>query len=221
MERSVLQKKVAWILGVSVMISGLVYGASSADAADKVVVVPLGKSGPPAPVAKTGQTTSYAAGDDGDLKKGAGMTSGRFVDNNNGTVTDKQTGLIWLKAGQCVSFYSGDPAVSNNRLWAEAVDSANKLASGYCGLTDGSVAGDWRLPNVNDLLSLIDRGQIGGLALPAGCPLAGSTVSNFYWSSTTYAYAAYGAWLVGFGNGIVYNADKLSRYYVRAVRGGQ
>lgn len=32
---------------------------------------------------------------------------------------------------------------------------ANTLADGACGLTDGSVAGDWRLPNVRELYSLI------------------------------------------------------------------
>ena len=30
------------------------------------------------------------------------------------------------------------------------------LKSGQCGLTDGSVAGNWRLPNVKELQSLID-----------------------------------------------------------------
>lgn len=220
MSRSVLRKKVAWILGVTVMLSGLACGVSSADAADKVVVIPLGKSGPPAPVAKTGQTESYAAGDDGDLEKGVGMVSGRFVDNNNGTVTDKQTGLIWLKEGECSSFYSGDPTGANNRLWAAAVDSANKLASGYCGLTDGSVAGDWRLPNVNELFSLFDRSKYN-LALPASCPLADSTVASAYWSSTTYALVVNGAWIVDFGDGYVGYNYKSSYYYVRCVRGGQ
>jgi hypothetical protein len=222
MERSDLQKTVAWILGVSVMISGLVCGASSAYAADKVVVVPMGKSGPLASVAKTGQTTSYAAGDDGDLEKGVGMDSGRFVDNNNGTVTDKQTGLIWLKDGQCTAFYSADKTGTNNRPWWAAVDSANKLAGGFCGLTDGSIAGDWRLPNVNELSSLIDHSRQSP-ALPENCPLAGSTnVSEYYWSSTTdvgYDSFALGVYFV---DGSFYSYDKLyGDWYVRCVRGGQ
>ena len=220
MERSDLQKTVAWILGVSVMISGLVCGASSAYAADKVVVVPMGKSGPLAPVAKTGQTTSYAAGDDGDLEKGVGMASGRFVDNNNGTVTDKQTGLIWLKDGQCPAFDSGDTG-TNQRPWAEAIAAANKLASGYCGLNDGSKAGDWRLPNVNELNSLLDRGHINP-TLPLNCPLAATTASYYYWSSTTCESNVGHAWYVGFGHGEVYfSDDKSGSYYVRCVRGGQ
>jgi len=225
MERNFLSKKVVWILAVSALLSGLTWGAS-AQAADKVVVIPLWKSGAPAPagvtapVAKTGQTTSYAPGDDGDLKKGAAVASGRFVDNNNGTVTDKQTGLIWLTEGQCTQFFSGDTSVGNKRPWDAAVDSANKLASGRCGLTDGSVAGDWRLPNVNELLSLIDSGN-SNPALPTDCPLAASTVPSDYWSSTTYAGFPGYAWPVYFYSGYVDYDDKSSAYYVRAVRGGQ
>ncbi len=41
-----------------------------------------------APVAQTGQTTSYATGDDGDLEKGVASPSPRFTDNGDGTVTD-------------------------------------------------------------------------------------------------------------------------------------
>ncbi len=54
-----------------------------------------------APVPKTGQTTSYATGDDGILQKGVVWPIPRFKDNNNGTVTDNLTGLIWLKNANC------------------------------------------------------------------------------------------------------------------------
>jgi len=46
----------------------------------------------PAPVPKTGQTTSYASGDDGDLELGTAWPSPRFTDHGNGTVTDNLTG---------------------------------------------------------------------------------------------------------------------------------
>src|SRR5215831_10404550 len=54
-----------------------------------------------APVPRTGQTTSYAAGDDGALQKGVAWPTPRFTDNNNGTITDNLTGLIWLKNANC------------------------------------------------------------------------------------------------------------------------
>jgi hypothetical protein len=181
----------------------------------------MGKSGAPALVAKTGQTESSVAGDDGDLEKGVGMAAGRFVDNNNGTVTDKLTGLIWLKEGQCLSFFSGDEIGVNQRPWAEAISAANKLAASYCGLSDGSKAGDWRLPNVNELASLIDRGQVAP-PLPPGCPLAASTSwSNNYWSSTTGAVDPTYAWAVSFYYGGVNWLDKTGINYFLCVRGGQ
>ena len=52
-------------------------------------------------VPKTGQTTSSATGDDGDLEKGVTWPSPRFTNNSNGTVTDNLTGLIWLRNANC------------------------------------------------------------------------------------------------------------------------
>ena len=75
--------------------------------------------------------------------------SPRFTDNGNGTVTDNLTGLIWLKNASC---YGQMP-------WTNALNVANALASGSCGLTDGSIAGAWRLPNVREMQSLIDYGR--------------------------------------------------------------
>ena len=75
----------------------------------------------------------------------------------DGTVTDHLTGLIWLKNAGCFT-----PA-----LFAAALTDANQLASGACGLTDGSKAGDWRLPNINELESMVDVSE-SNPALSAG-----------------------------------------------------
>lgn len=61
----------------------------------------------PAPVPKTGLTTSYAPGDDGALQKGVAWPNPRFTDNNNGTITDNLTGLIWLKNANCPNIDRG------------------------------------------------------------------------------------------------------------------
>jgi hypothetical protein len=150
------------------------------------------------------------------LEKGVGV-SARFKDNGNGTVTDSLTGVIWLKNGQCLQFFSGDITSNNFRSWVNAIDAANQLASGYCGLTDGSKAGDWRLPNRKELDSLLDLGR-SYPALPADCPL---TTFASYWSSTTNAASTDKAWLVDLQSGDVFNDAKSLTYYVRAVRGGQ
>jgi hypothetical protein len=110
-------------------------------------------------VPKTGQTMSVAPGDDGDLQKGVSLPDPRFTDNGNGTITDNFTGLIWLKNANCFG----------SQIWANALTSANNLANGQCSLTDGSVAGDWRLPNVRELESLVDFGQFNP-SLPLGHP---------------------------------------------------
>lgn len=79
----------------------------------------------------TGQTTSYAAGDDGALQAGVPWPNPRFTDNTNGTITDNLTGLVWLKNAN--SF--------GTQGWSTAIASANNLASGACSLTDGSTVG--------------------------------------------------------------------------------
>ena len=67
--------------------------------------------------------------------------------------------------------------------WSAALTFANQLASGSCGLTDGSTAGQWRMPNVNELESLVDISR-SNPALSAGNPF--TNVANSYWSSSSY-----------------------------------
>ena len=134
---------------------------------------------PPAPVPKTGQTTSFAKGDDGDLRVGVAWPKPRLTDNNDGTVTDNLTGLIWLKKAD---LHSTD--------WATALQDMAQLNTD--GTMNGNSAGDtsnggrhqtdWRLPNVRELSSLMDYGQPSGL--PSGHPFSGYK-PRFYWSSTT------------------------------------
>ena len=158
---------------------------------------------------KTGQTTSYASGDDGDLQRGVAWPDPRFTDNGNGTVTDNLTGLIWLKNANCFG----------GQAWVTALTSANTLASGACGLTDGSAAGQWRLPNRNELMSLVDRSQYNPV-LPSGHPFT-FVQSNNYWSGSTYAINTILAWYVYMVGGYVNVISKGSSLYVWPVRAGQ
>ena len=128
-----------------------------------------------APVPRTGQTVSYAPGDDGDLQMGVPWPDPRFTDNGDGTVIDQLTGLIWLKNANCFG----------RKQWSEALDDSNNLADGQCGLTDGSSPGDWRLPNVRELESLIDYVNYGP-ALPSEHPFDMHDLEDgFWWSSTS------------------------------------
>jgi len=151
----------------------------------------------PTPVPQTGQTTSYATGDDGDLERGVPLVTPRFTDNGNGTVTDNQTGLIWLKDANCFGA----------RTWDDALSDSNGLADGSCGLTDGSNAGDWRLPHVKELQSLIDFDNINP-ALPSGHPFT-NVYSGYIWSSTTLDSNSFQAFAVRMGYGTTLWTPKL------------
>jgi hypothetical protein len=118
----------------------------------------------------------------------------RFVDNNDGTVTDTKTGLVWKKDTAPGTF-----------TWEKAVK--------YCGeMGDG-----WRLPIIEELISIVDYSRLD----PAIDPVFSNAQSSLYWSSTTYAGSPDGAWYVGFGVGGVGYRSKSGRNSVRAVRAGQ
>jgi hypothetical protein len=164
-------------------------------------------------VAKTGQTSSWAAGDDGALEKGVTWPSPRFVDNGNGTVTDKLTGLMWLQDAFCM--------LSAN--WATALTNiGTHLNSGQdfdCyNYTPGTYS-DWRMPNRSELLSLMDLSQ-SGPALPSGHPFI-AVVSFDYWTSTTCADDPTEAWQVDLGTGDTVNRGKSYGHLSWPVGGGQ
>ena len=117
--------------------------------------------------------------------------SPRLTDNSNGTVTDNLTGLTWLKNASCFGASS----------WVDALAFCKGLKNGQCGLTDGSSSGDWRLPNISELHSLIDYHNYNP-ALPSGHPFT-SVQYDVYWSSTVYAGSAKIIWTVGMYGGFV------------------
>jgi len=171
-----------------------------------------------APVEKTGQTTSYASGDDGNLRMGVAWPNPRFTDNGDGTVTDNLTELIWLKDAYCFG----------PETWQNALLSCNSLADGQCGLIDGSFEGDWRLPNAKELHSLIHFGYYSP-ALPDSIgtgqwapddPFT-NVQSGYYWTSTTDVYYTGYAWYVALISGNVGHATKTTNYCVWPVRDGQ
>jgi hypothetical protein len=191
---------------------------------------------PPAAVAKTGQTTCYnssgnsiscaGTGQDGELQPGVAWPSPRFTDNGDGTVTDNLTGLIWLEDASCADLAGTDSNGSGD--WSTALSASAALADGTCGLSDGSSAGDWRLPSRFELESLLDLEYYG----PALSNAAGTAQwsegdafvgvqSTYYWSSTSLANYPQYAWYVYLGNGNVSYRDKTNSHYVWPVRGGR
>ncbi|MBF0552390.1 MAG: DUF1566 domain-containing protein, partial [Deltaproteobacteria bacterium] len=85
------------------------------------------------------------------------------------------------------------------QTWTQALADANGLASGSCGLTDGSQAGDWRLPDSKELSGIIDF-KNSNPALPTGHPFTG-VQSYRYWSAATFAADTTFAWFVDLNGG--------------------
>ncbi len=126
-----------------------------------------------------------STGQDGDKQAGlAPPSSFRFVDNEDGTITDTFTKLVWLKDAGCL----------NNLTWEVAVAQGAKLpqvsplGDWLCNLDDGTKdQGLWRLPNVHELMSLLDFKSVSrsGQSLPQGHPF--TAFEGFYWTSTSFA----------------------------------
>jgi hypothetical protein len=144
-------------------------------------------------------------------------------------VTDHLTGLIWLEDAGCFGQHT----------WGDALTKADALFDGCsdcggvnndCGLQDGSIAGQWRLPNVRALQSLIHYGwtipalpdTVGTGQWSEGDPFSGVQSLEFYWSSTTNVANINYAWLVDVTNGALGSEFKeLTTNYFWPVRGGQ
>jgi hypothetical protein len=163
--------------------------------------------------------TSPAQAADGACSNPPGATD-RFVDCGNGTVTDTQTNLIWLKDTRC--FASG-------MSWVSAVREVGlRLADGRCGLADHSKPGDWRVPGLGDWASVLPRAP--GACRPSlpdktgtDCfalnPWAIGIVPTFYWTSTAGAgYSS--AWAAELTRGNLLQVISGQHFLVWAVRDG-
>lgn len=137
----------------------------------------------------------------------------RFIDNKDGTVTDNLTKLIWLKNTNCFGMMD----------WRSAVQAAKGLKEGDCGpnptlvLSDGSSAGDWRLPTMKELCTLIDFSRRDP-ALPNGHKFW-VVPTGYHWSATTLDYYSGLAWIVYIESGTTCYEDVKNRAgYIWPVR---
>lgn len=168
-----------------------------------------------APILVTGQTQSYGFGDDGDYQLGVAPVAQRFTDNGDGTFTDSLTGLVWLSVVECIV----------KQDWSGALDHANNLAAGSANcadLDDGSTAGDWRLPNVRELYSLVDI-EDNSPVWPEGIPLNLSRFTEYpfdeYWSSSSFPIDTdMFAYIVNFSFGQIQPNKKSEIEWVWSVR---
>lgn len=147
-------------------------------------------------------------------------SSERFVDCGNGTVMDTVRGLLWLKDASCSSL--GTPRFVSAGLAAAG------LESGECGLSDGSRAGDWRVPTKEEWEPLLAS------ACPTDPKVVGENTacytdgawaldlrSSVYWTSTTVEADPTKAYLVETLTGTFRLDPKSYNGYVWPVRDGQ
>ncbi|QFI39833.1 DUF1566 domain-containing protein [Moritella marina ATCC 15381] len=152
-------------------------------------------------------------------------TPSDFIDNKDGSVTDLRTSLTWAKCsiGQTYTLSSnscsGSGAISY-ATWSDALAAAESYSIN--GITG------WRLPNIKELGSLVDR----SCAEPAiNLTLFPNTISSVYYSSTPFNAGATGAEyshlisrVIDFAKGtempLGQHDSSLTTYAVRAVKGG-
>jgi len=84
---------------------------------------------------KTGQTTSYVDFDDGYYQKGSPI-SPRFVDNGNGTISDRVTSLMWIKDSPYM--IPGATGVSADNMWTTHAGQWTNDTAYTAGVVNGS-----------------------------------------------------------------------------------
>lgn len=136
-----------------------------------------------------------------------------YKDNGDGPVTDASTGLSWMRCaiGQ---LWTGSTcmATATAYLWP--------YAYALTGAVSFAGHNDWRLPNVRELQTILDRSKYSPAIDAATFP---NTPATPFWSATDYAGVPSAAWYVHFGDGYVGSVLKLSANpaQVRLVRGVQ
>jgi hypothetical protein len=171
---------------------------------------------------RTGQTKCWdtdgyeipcaGTGQDGEIQVGVVWPEPRFTDNGDDTIIDNLTGLMWTKDAYL-------PGTTMN--WYQALDFCNNLnLGGYS---------DWRLPNVNELESLVNADESSNATWLNKQGFINVVCDNQfylgYWSSTTSACYADSALAVNMCDGLV---DSVDAYkfddlicFVWPVRAGQ
>lgn len=136
---------------------------------------------------------------------GAAQAQARYSYSSDGSeVTDSKTGLIWRRCSEGQSWSAGTCSGTAATYTHEQALAQAKTQPG------------WRLPNVKELFSIIDKSRsnpaIDATVFPA-------TPSTYYWSGSPYKGNDAVAWDVNFDNGFVdLSSSRVNSSQVRLVR---
>ncbi len=132
----------------------------------------------------------------------------RFTDNMNGTVTDKKTKLMWMRCGESLDWNSLSKSCqfshfrkNLNYNWKSALNRVTEINANFGGYHD------WRLPNINELHSIIER-QCYLPALNQVIFPAAILLDEYYWSSSQSTDDGTEAWAIDFNRGYDFTVSK-------------
>jgi hypothetical protein len=150
----------------------------------------------------------------------------RYRDNGDNTVSDFDTGLMWVK----LFALDGMPSpfildADNNFTWQAAAAAAGSLAGTS---TDGATIipapgngsyTDWRLPTILELDTIVDL-TVPGCRSGAACvdPIFGPTLPRDYWSATRAVVGPSPAAFIDFFNGVTEFSNTVGGLHFRPVR---
>ena len=146
--------------------------------------------------------------------------SSQFTDLSNNqdieVIEDFKTDLMWVR---CFHGSNWDIAASDCRVddqpritWKEAlkaVDAANDVA--YLGYTD------WRMPNIKELASIVERQCYLPAINTARFPLSQLAITSVFWSNTPIPGTT-SIRVVSFADGLALSQDYTATHYLRLVR---
>ncbi|MDD2366026.1 MAG: DUF1566 domain-containing protein [Desulfuromonadaceae bacterium] len=183
----------------------------------QVGTLTLPKTGIKACLGPSGSVSCAGTGQDGELQIGAAWPTPRFIVNSDQTVTDTISGLAWSREASS----PGPSACKPN----ESMSWQNALNYVMCLNTNNFLGyNDWRLPNRNELASLIHQGEINSVTwlTSNGFTDVGYYTLQSFWSSSTYAASPTKAWIAVMDYGYLRTDIKTDpNNFVWPVRGGQ